>query len=51
MPASPVRLWGDQPFLANNQRQNCVPHPQPDASHSLPMCGMNTLRAPCGFFC
>jgi hypothetical protein len=38
----------DQPFLPKNQRQNRF-H-QPDASHSLPMCGMNALRAPCGFF-
>ena len=38
----------DQPFLPKNQRQNRF-H-QPDASHSLPMCGMNALRARCGFF-
>ena len=38
----------DQPYLPKNQRQNRF-H-QPDASHSLPMCGMNALRAPCGFF-
>ena len=48
IPAPPCGC--DQPFLPN-QRQNCVHHPQPDASHSLPMCGMNTLRAPSGFFC
>jgi hypothetical protein len=46
-------LWVDQPFLPNNWRHNYFQNPQcqPDASHSLPMCGMNASRAPCGFFC